>query len=235
MDKKNTMLLTVIAVATLLVAVVGATFAYYSVTSNNTSSTRTVTTTTPEVGSVALTSTGVDLYVHLTGDQMADTATAKRTYYHQESDIAAATTATPSAVAKFKVTGSDNDTTYSCLFDYAIWTDGTMTQVKDGEDNLVLKAADAGITLSIPNGTSASFTGLPTTRQATTTTVGTASTTTVKGTAQFQVTGNVDVDVMAVAEFNTENPQNDLAEKSMVTHVDFSNLRCLTGSTYPAA
>jgi hypothetical protein len=31
MDKKNTMLLTVIAVATLLVAVVGATFAYFSV------------------------------------------------------------------------------------------------------------------------------------------------------------------------------------------------------------
>ena len=32
MDKKNTMLLTVIAVATLLVAVVGATFAFFSVT-----------------------------------------------------------------------------------------------------------------------------------------------------------------------------------------------------------
>ena len=37
MDKKNTVLLTVIAVATLLVAVVGATFAYFSarVTENN--------------------------------------------------------------------------------------------------------------------------------------------------------------------------------------------------------
>ncbi len=40
MEKKNTMLLTVIAVATLLVAVVGATFAYFSLTvDNNTSST----------------------------------------------------------------------------------------------------------------------------------------------------------------------------------------------------
>ena len=53
MEKKNTMLLTVIAVATLLVAVVGATFAYYSVTSENTSASRTVTTTTPKFGSVA--------------------------------------------------------------------------------------------------------------------------------------------------------------------------------------
>lgn len=34
MDKKNTMLLTVIAVATLLVAVVGATFAYFSITTS---------------------------------------------------------------------------------------------------------------------------------------------------------------------------------------------------------
>lgn len=49
MEKKNTILLTVIAVATLLVAVVGATFAYFTATSstdNNASTTGTVNTAT---------------------------------------------------------------------------------------------------------------------------------------------------------------------------------------------
>lgn len=58
MEKKNTILLTVIAVATLLVAVVGATFAYFTATSNVTGdahSTGEINTAT--VGSVGITQT----------------------------------------------------------------------------------------------------------------------------------------------------------------------------------
>lgn len=228
MDRKNTMLLTVIAVATLLVAVVGATFAFYSVTSANTSSTRTVTTSTPQVGSVALTSTGNDLYLHITGDQMADTTAAKRIYYHQESDIAAAETATPSAVANFKVTGSDATTTYSCKADYSITSTGTMTELTG--DN-ALQAADAGLTLTVgtATGSTPTFGNLPSGRQALTTTFSTGLT----GTITFQVTGNTDVNIMAQGEFDTTRLQNPLANKSMVTSIDFTNLRCLTGSTFP--
>ena len=57
MDKKNTMLLTVIAVATLLVAVVGATFAYFAIgatVENNAKTTITGGTEGADVGSVAL-------------------------------------------------------------------------------------------------------------------------------------------------------------------------------------
>ena len=60
MEKKNTILLTVIAVATLLVAVVGATFAYFTATSgtdNNASSTGAVETAT--VSTVKLTTADV--------------------------------------------------------------------------------------------------------------------------------------------------------------------------------
>ena len=60
MEKKNTILLTVIAVATLLVAVVGATFAYFTATSstdNNASTTGTVNTAT--VAKVKLTTADV--------------------------------------------------------------------------------------------------------------------------------------------------------------------------------
>lgn len=56
MEKKNTVLLTVIAVATLLVAVVGATFAYFTAqTTANGSSNETSVTTRSEVGGVTLT------------------------------------------------------------------------------------------------------------------------------------------------------------------------------------
>ena len=50
MRKRNTMLLTVIAVATLLVAVVGATFAYFSLSVSGEAKTITATTTTGKLG-----------------------------------------------------------------------------------------------------------------------------------------------------------------------------------------
>ena len=54
MEKKNTILLTVIAVATLLVAVVGATFAYFTATNTNTGAGQSAEVTTTTVGSVGL-------------------------------------------------------------------------------------------------------------------------------------------------------------------------------------
>ena len=73
MDKKNTLMLTVIAVATLLVAVVGATFAYFTATENATGTT-TVTTKTEKVGSVAVNNPTNAMYLTLTADQMTQDA-----------------------------------------------------------------------------------------------------------------------------------------------------------------
>lgn len=62
MEKKNTILLTVIAVATLLVAVVGATFAYFTATNKVTGSGKEATVTTNTVGAVSLETTpGVEI------------------------------------------------------------------------------------------------------------------------------------------------------------------------------
>lgn len=55
MEKKNTVLLTVIAVATLLVAVVGATFAYFTASTAGTGTGQVNTSTTTTTGSVAVT------------------------------------------------------------------------------------------------------------------------------------------------------------------------------------
>ena len=54
MEKKNTILLTVIAVATLLVAVVGATFAYFTATNSTSGNGGTADVTTDTVGAVNL-------------------------------------------------------------------------------------------------------------------------------------------------------------------------------------
>lgn len=56
MEKKNTILLTVIAVATLLVAVVGATFAYFTATNTGEGASNTATATTAKVAAIAVTS-----------------------------------------------------------------------------------------------------------------------------------------------------------------------------------
>ena len=55
MENKNTVLLSVIAVATLLVAVVGATFAYYTASTANSGAGESATITTNTVGDVTLT------------------------------------------------------------------------------------------------------------------------------------------------------------------------------------
>ncbi len=54
MEKKNTMLLTVIAVATLLVAVVGATFAYFSITVEGGTSTTAATMQTQQLPTITM-------------------------------------------------------------------------------------------------------------------------------------------------------------------------------------
>ena len=77
MDKKNTMLLTVIAVATLLVAVVGATFAFFAVTGNDTTTGATVTSTTDEIGNVAIATTNAEMHIDTTAADFAESLATK--------------------------------------------------------------------------------------------------------------------------------------------------------------
>jgi len=70
MDKKNTMLLTVIAVATLLVAVVGATFAYFSVQAGDTGVTTAVNGSVATASIVTGTKYEENLYLHLSAADM---------------------------------------------------------------------------------------------------------------------------------------------------------------------
>ena len=165
MDKKNTMLLTVIAVATLLVAVVGATFAYFSVTGTNDAKTTVVTTEAEEVGTVALTNPTSAMSITLTA---ADMASAKQgtPYYATTTDANYVTSAENNQVALATVTGGETDTKYTCTFNLNVVVDGTMKEslvagdakivfsgALEEESDLTTVAASRSVTFSNLTGT----------------------------------------------------------------------------------
>ena len=126
MDKKNTMLLTVIAVATLLVAVVGATFAFFAISTDQGKNSKTnITGTTPNVPSSAIALTGAqDLKLHLTADNMAQ---AKQGHYFYATSTDNAAEEETSKPTDHKVTigtatlqGGESGTTYKCTASYRV-------------------------------------------------------------------------------------------------------------------
>lgn len=139
MEKKNTILLTVIAVATLLVAVVGATFAYFTATSSSTpANADTGDVTTAQIASVNVTSTAdKNAYLEYPGGI---------------SVLGAGVQITKDAVSAGSTSTVDYDVTLT-------YTNGTGTALKytiyraekTGEDALALAAMDAGCTLQVNN------------------------------------------------------------------------------------
>lgn len=155
MDKKNTMLLTVIAIATLLVAVVGATFAYFSVTaSNNATATNVQGSATSTGSAITLETTTASLLIKLDATHMAQDK-APITYYAPSAtaDPTGAPIADDGTIALNKgiytmasALVADGDTHYKCTFGYTI--SGTITTpVGDNSTNdiKVRISADAGI------------------------------------------------------------------------------------------
>ena len=134
MDKKNTMLLTVIAVATLLVAVVGATFAFFTAT-NEAKGTTTVSATTEKVGAVTVNNPTTAMHIKLNAKEMSvDTKGAN--YYatltkEGAADYAATWEYQP--ISQVSVADSESTTTYNCYYKLNV------TAVE------VLEAGDAGV------------------------------------------------------------------------------------------
>ena len=122
MDKKNTMLLTVIAVATLLVAVVGATFAYFTASVTNSATSTAVQATSGNAGTVVLNTVESALKIHLTATDMANPGSSAKAYYAvASSDYVAASNRWDTAsdtythnILKVTATNDDANTTYTC-------------------------------------------------------------------------------------------------------------------------
>ena len=164
MDKKNTMLLTVIAVATLLVAVVGATFAYFTATVTQNEETTAIQATSGNAGTVVLNTEESALKIHLTATDMANPGASAKGYY------AVLTSAFNDStnrwdtssdtydhnVLKVTATNSDSNTVYTCSGNVkaVLSTDAgnlaTLGSIVDNDGELVLTGIN-GTTLA--NGT----------------------------------------------------------------------------------
>ena len=120
MEKKNTMLLTVIAVATLLVAVVGATFAYFSLSTTGGSNT-TATISTPKVGQALISTKQNSLLLTLTAQDM-DKSKAGTTYYASTTGVTPGS-ATPIPIAEVTLSGAQDTAKYSCTTTVTVTAD----------------------------------------------------------------------------------------------------------------
>ena len=146
MDKKNTMLLTVIAVATLLVAVVGATFAYFSISANATNNAETtVTGATAKVGTVTL-SADKSPRLTLAATDFANTSDAKKAYYSTESGTPGEK-ADQTPVVKGSVSNSDTAVTYSCTASLNVSVDGIWSGEESATNDLATHTEEAVLTI----------------------------------------------------------------------------------------
>ena len=212
MDKKNTMLLTVIAVATLLVAVVGATFAYFTVSADSTTATTSVVTKVEAVGTVAV-ADGSDLKLDITAAQMSETLKGAATYYATASGTPVASEPAATTVATFTAAAiADEDVTYSCTFNYKVTSDATEKQAA------VLNATGASSYKLSTNGTF-------TLSEDEYTLAGNSTT----GTGTLTITDGGTATIGAVAFLkNTNDPQNDLAGATITTTFEVTGFACKT-------
>lgn len=158
MDKKNTMLLTVIAVATLLVAVVGATFAYFTAT-NEASGSTTANVTTEAVGTVALSGSAA-LHLYLDENDMLESVAGStgKTFWATAGSANYAGAQEDVVTSKLTVSKGETGTVYNCSYtltvtpngDYAllergdaavVFTLGADVTMKNGENSVVSEQA----------------------------------------------------------------------------------------------
>ena len=131
MEKKNTILLTVIAVATLLVAVVGATFAYFTASTNTGDGTGSATTGTP----TTLGSTSLDM-------STVSTQGASNMSYPGGMMVAAA-----------KVTASvTGDQTYNMTYDVKFEVDTTALSGSTSEIKYTVYRVDSAVSGDLVTG-----------------------------------------------------------------------------------
>ena len=211
MDKKNTMLLTVIAIATLLVAVVGATFAYFSISADATGvKTTNVNGQATSTGAITMVTNTENLYLKLSAAEMSQTAAGEsgKIYY------ATTTATTPEmthnyledqAAATFDLATfslASGETKYDCTYKYTvkITTSGVNTSQITGNlaDDIKIVFAGTGIqdtkTMTIGELITAGETGIE-----------------LSGTA-LDLTANVDQKITVYSSFeNTTEVQDALS------------------------
>ncbi len=161
MEKRNTILLTVIAVATLLVAVVGATFAYYSLSVTNAQGTVKVGASTDELGQITLTSKTGNLNMTVLPADMANFGEVRDYYATEGGELTQTPQKTEIAKAALTTQGAQN-TEYKCtsIVQVTLTTgDGTMGDALElgdaafvltpGSENVLISGQNSPISLDL--------------------------------------------------------------------------------------
>ncbi len=222
MDKKNTMLLTVVAIATLLVAVVGATFAYYSVTSSTLTNSTAINTQTGTTGTIAMSSSANTLCINMPVNNMANASSAYGTYYAATNGGTCAVSTKTEAthnIANITSTNSAQGQTYNCTFNTTITMadnngeTGTYAALGDDDGELIL-TLPSGVTITdVTSGTGIGF--------ATLKNFGTkAGTATISGDANVNITAQ-----MTFKNLQTTD-QNDLKGANFNVSISFADFTC---------
>ena len=211
MDKKNTMLLTVVAVATLLVAVVGATFAFFTA-QNTASGSTTVTTTTETIGAVTVSNPTPAMKIKLAAAHMQETEQGAK-YWATAGTGDFATSAEHVSVAQLNVDGGTDTTKYVCEFTLTV-TKPELIKAGDMALILTVENVEDNTTVSIENVTSGVEMDL-------------------FGATSYKVYVNQTGDVVnkelitaAVKFNNTNSNQNYLAGEQLITTIANSGMTC---------
>jgi len=212
MDKKNTMLLTVIAVATLLVAVVGATFAFFTATDTAGGET-TVQTTTEVVGAVAISSEKSALHIRLEASEMTQEYAGQtgKSFWATAGDGRWVAEKEDANVSVVNVTGGTEDTVYTCKYTLTVTKP---TEIKAGDMALVLTLDGATID-NVTSGSEIDLAGVNAPYE-----------------VNFNVKGNVEDKVLvkaAVKFTNKAEAQQHLLEKTLDVKLENSNITCTVG------
>ena len=143
-NNKNVILLTVIAVATLLVAVVGATFAYFTVNNASGQANTTVTAKAEAVAAVTLSNPTGNVKLNVSAAEMSEENV--KTYYAVKHDALENNTTTNTALPIARATVGEGEgtekTQYTCTVDLTVAASGSMASVlKEGEAKIVFTGA----------------------------------------------------------------------------------------------
>ncbi len=146
-NKNMTIILTIIGIATLLAAVVGATFAFYSITSNDNTTETTVTGEAESLGGTLLTNPTQDLHINLAATDMNMANQGKTYYAAKETDKNYEETAKSHVITQAEVSNGEIGSKYLCTSNLKIALSGTMKDELVAGDGKVTLIPSANVTI----------------------------------------------------------------------------------------
>ncbi len=209
-NKKSSMILTIIAVATLLISVIGASYAYFSVASNTETKTQ-VTATTPNIGTIGTTGSS-SISFNLTDEQLS--YSNRNTEWHITEGGNVSETSSPITIATMAASTVGESISYNC--------NGTINiTLSGGEDSIKGVLAEGSLFVKLGKGSN-NISELDET-------VINLSSTNSAITRNFEYTINKSESASLTADVyfkNTEGIQDDLADKSINLNITVSTDSC---------